>query len=79
MAVLLPYLDRRAVSRTQPQLPRSDLAPPLVTAPAGSRRVLIIDDESPIRVAIRRFLERRGWSVEEAKDGREALDCWTAG
>jgi CheY-like chemotaxis protein len=25
-------------------------------------------------VAIRRYLERRGWEVEEASDGREALD-----
>jgi CheY-like chemotaxis protein len=38
------------------------------------RRVLIVDDEAPIRVAIRRYLERRGWEVEEAKDGREAVD-----
>jgi CheY-like chemotaxis protein len=36
--------------------------------------VLIVDDEAPIRVAIRRYLERRDWEVEEAKDGREAID-----
>jgi len=36
--------------------------------------VLVVDDEAPIRVAIRRFLERLGWTVEEAKDGREALE-----
>ena len=33
----------------------------------------MIDDEAPIRIAIRRYLERRGWQVEEAKDGAEAL------
>jgi two-component system NtrC family sensor kinase len=33
-----------------------------------------VDDEASIRVAIRRYLERRGWVVEEAKDGREALE-----
>jgi CheY-like chemotaxis protein len=36
--------------------------------------VLVVDDEGPIRVAIRRYLERRGWTVEEARDGREALE-----
>jgi CheY-like chemotaxis protein len=72
--VLLPFLDRRAVDRTQPQLPPSDLMP-RVAVPAGSpRHVLVVDDEAPIRVAIRRYLERRGWTVEEAKDGREALE-----
>lgn len=71
--VLLPYLDRRAVARKLPDLPRSDLVekPPAVP---HSRRVLVVDDEAPIRVAIRRYLERRGWTVEEARDGREALE-----
>jgi two-component system NtrC family sensor kinase len=48
------------------------LAPPPVSA--RPRRVLVVDDEAPIRVAIRRFLERRGWIVDEARDGQEALD-----
>jgi nitrogen-specific signal transduction histidine kinase/ActR/RegA family two-component response regulator len=71
---LLPFLDRRAVSRTPAELPKSDLSlrPALVTGTA--RRVLIVDDEAPIRVAIRRHLERRGWAVDEAKDGGEALE-----
>jgi CheY-like chemotaxis protein len=36
--------------------------------------VLLIDDETAIRSAIRRYLERRGWQVDEAKNGREALE-----
>ena len=36
-------------------------------------RVLVIDDESVIRVALRRFFTRLGWQVEEAGDGRSAL------
>jgi signal transduction histidine kinase/CheY-like chemotaxis protein len=71
--VRLPYLDRRAASRATPELPRVDLAPPAPGADRAPRRVLVVDDEGPIRVAIRRFLERRGWTVEEARDGREAL------
>jgi PAS domain S-box-containing protein len=73
--VRLPYLDRRAVRRGIPlDLPRSDIAPSPRPAPGSRRRVLIVDDEAPIRVAIRRYLERRNWEVEEAKDGREAVD-----
>ena len=37
-------------------------------------RLFVIDDEPSIRAAIRRFLARRGWEVEEAEDGRVALD-----
>ncbi|HJU76202.1 MAG TPA: response regulator [Gemmatimonadaceae bacterium] len=37
-------------------------------------RVLLIDDESSIRVALRRFFGRMGWDVAEAADGRKALD-----
>lgn len=37
------------------------------------RRALIIDDEAPVRNPIRRFLERRGWTVEEAEDGEVGL------
>ena len=36
-------------------------------------RLFVIDDEPTIRAAIKRFLTRRGWEVEEAADGREAL------
>jgi signal transduction histidine kinase/CheY-like chemotaxis protein len=36
--------------------------------------VMVIDDEQSIRAAIRMFLERSGWHVEEAASGRAALD-----
>jgi CheY-like chemotaxis protein len=36
-------------------------------------RLYVIDDEPSIRAAIRRFLTRRGWEVDEAEDGRVAL------
>jgi CheY-like chemotaxis protein len=70
--VLLPFLDRRSVPRAGAgELPQTAgyRAPPGV-----GRRVLVIDDEAPIRIAIRRYLERRGWRVEEACDGLEALE-----
>jgi CheY-like chemotaxis protein len=36
-------------------------------------RLFVIDDEPTIRAAIKRFLTRRGWEVEEAENGKEAL------
>ena len=35
-------------------------------------RALIVDDEEGIRRVLRRFLERGGWSVEEAADATQA-------
>jgi len=37
-------------------------------------RVLVVDDEEPIRRLLERALRRRGHEVETAVDGREALD-----
>jgi CheY-like chemotaxis protein len=37
------------------------------------RRAYVIDDEPSIRLALRRFLARDGWQVEEAADGWTAL------
>jgi DNA-binding NtrC family response regulator len=36
-------------------------------------RVLVIDDESTIRIALRRFFKRREWLFEEAEDGARGL------
>ncbi|MFO0753078.1 MAG: response regulator [Thermodesulfovibrionales bacterium] len=38
------------------------------------RKILIIDDESLIRSSIARALRSEGYSVEEAKNGAEALE-----
>ena len=35
---------------------------------------LVVDDEPSIRMALRRCLSRDGWTVEEATDGRVALE-----
>ena len=47
------------------QHPLADARPP---------RLFVIDDEPSIRAAISRFLTRRKWEVEEAEDGRIALE-----
>ena len=37
------------------------------------RRILVVDDEPTVREVLRRYLEREGWQVSEAADGRSAL------
>lgn len=42
-------------------------------------RVLLVDDEEPIRSSLRRFFEKRGWAVDEAPNGQLAYDAIAAG
>jgi PAS domain S-box-containing protein len=41
----------------------------------GSRSVLVVEDDSATRTLLRRLLEKEGWKVTEAENGRVALDC----
>ncbi|MGH2788979.1 MAG: HD domain-containing phosphohydrolase [Actinomycetota bacterium] len=41
--------------------------------PTGSPRVLVVDDEEPIRRVIARLLQRNGYETETASDGDEAM------
>ncbi|MGD9570780.1 MAG: response regulator transcription factor [Thermoleophilia bacterium] len=36
-------------------------------------RILVVDDQAPVRRVVRRLLERSGYEVDEADDGRTAL------
>jgi len=47
------------------------------TAEQARRKALIIDDESTIRSALRRYFTRKGWDVEEAADGAGGLHMLT--
>ena len=40
----------------------------------GFMKILVVDDETLIRDVVREYLELDGFSVEEARDGDEALD-----
>ena len=42
-------------------------------APPISRTALVVDDESVVRMVLRRFLALQGWTVVEAETGEEAL------
>jgi PAS domain S-box-containing protein len=63
-----------------PAGPSSDRARDARRAPAAPRpcRVLIVDDETVVRAQLRRSLELRGYLVDEATDGRQALAALTA-
>jgi signal transduction histidine kinase len=39
----------------------------------GRPRVLVVDDERSIRLALGRYMRRNGWEVDEAEDGAAAL------
>jgi len=43
----------------------------------AARRVLVVDDDPDVRRRLRGLLEKDGWAVDEAADGREALDRLT--
>jgi signal transduction histidine kinase/CheY-like chemotaxis protein len=54
--------------------PAPGSAPIPAEKPGPVGQALIIDDEAPVRASIRRYLERTGWQVTEATNGREGLD-----
>ena len=46
---------------------------------SAAQRILIVDDESTIRDVLRRYLEREGFEVVDAPDGRSALAAAESG
>jgi signal transduction histidine kinase len=54
-----------------PPLPPSAIGPE--AASSSPARILVVDDEAPIRIMMQRFLARAGYEVTVAADGEEAL------
>jgi PAS domain S-box-containing protein len=69
LVLTLPLTEAPPVAR-----PAVLTAVPLARASALLPRVLLIDDERPIRKALSRYFTRRDWHVDEAEDGAEALE-----
>src|SRR3989304_3051768 len=42
---------------------------------SNQNSILVVEDEQTIREVVRRYLERDGFDVREAADGRAALDA----
>jgi two-component system chemotaxis response regulator CheY len=55
---------------------RSDL---FVGACTGNGRILVVDDERSIRIAVRRMLEKAGYDVLEAENGETAIEAINTG
>jgi DNA-binding response OmpR family regulator len=45
----------------------------------SGQRILVVDDDADIRLLVRELLERRGFSVSEAVDGKHALQVFYEG
>jgi len=45
----------------------------------GERRVLVVEDDTPTRDMLRRSMEKEGWKVMEAENGKAGLECLTHG
>jgi signal transduction histidine kinase len=69
--VLFPPAERRPVSEAGP----ADETPETVDL-SGSGLILVVDDEPAVRGAARHTLERYGYTVLEAENGREAVQIF---
>ena len=64
-------LDRAAREPAAPSPQRE--SEPTRADEGSARRVLVIDDEASIRLALGRYFTKRAWTVDDAADGGEAL------
>jgi CheY-like chemotaxis protein len=62
------------VAQQQPPRTALTLVPVDANRAPTPRRLLLVDDEGTFRLALRHYLERRGWVVDEAQDGASALE-----
>lgn len=42
----------------------------------GKEKILLVEDEQPVRLLVRNVLERAGYEILEASNGEEALEVW---
>ncbi len=67
--VILPAIERKRV-------PQRQAAAPL---PRGRERILVVDDEPALTLAVKKMLERLGYQVECRTNGIEALEVFLHG
>jgi CheY-like chemotaxis protein len=66
--VYLPALAVTASAKPVSKLPES--------VPGGTERLLVVEDETPVRMLVGAALQRRGYQVVLAGSGPEALQRW---
>ncbi|MEM1181400.1 MAG: ATP-binding protein [Acidobacteriota bacterium] len=59
-------------------VPEEPAPEPQPKEPAAAGRLLLMDDESSVRLVASRMLGRLGWDVTATADGQEALDAYAA-
>ncbi len=67
--VLLPRMRPAATDDAAPPSP----APVPAASPRGAETILVVEDEAPVRLVVRRMLERLGYAVLDAESARDAL------
>ncbi|CAN5653385.1 hypothetical protein BH23GEM6_BH23GEM6_11880 [soil metagenome] len=65
--IYLPQVEEK------PDTPRTESP---ASIPRGSGRVLLVEDQEPVRLVTRRLLEQGGYSVLEAASGHEAVQLY---
>jgi PAS domain S-box-containing protein len=50
----------------------------LAAYPTGNETILLVEDEEPLRVMLRKSLARQGYRILEAPNGVKALELWQA-
>lgn len=63
------YLPKPFTPETLGDKVRQLLAPPV-----SQKSVLLVDDDAPVRRAMRRFLTNAGFNVKEAENGKDAIE-----
>ncbi len=74
------HSEREAAEKPRGQASESDTATSLHVegsrgkAAGGFNSILVVDDESSMRIAVREALTRRGYAVDMAQNGKEAIE-----
>ena len=71
-----PYMNAATsvLSRVHPVSDRRHLSMPAISTKAVRRRILIVEDEAPIRELLRLHLSLAGFDIEEVGEGTAALE-----
>ncbi len=75
---LLPPAPSRQTADVSPSVKQPSVpgraAPAAVTRPERGKHVLVVDDSPSVRRVVGNMLKQRGWEVQMARDGVEALE-----